>query len=85
MYNIFTEHLLISSVRARCSFWFQFHHQDLSFCDDHFKPDSWEVYSLSDIHKYRHVISMMEVEENLPLPLMSEESQLVTSGQLRKV
>ena len=40
---------------------------------------------MSDMHKYRNVISMMEVEENLPLPTMSEESQLISQAQLRKV
>ena len=64
---------------------FHFHNQELSFCDDHFKPDSWEVYSLSDLHKYRHVISLMEVEESLPLPPMSDDSLLLTNTHLRKV
>ena len=64
---------------------FQFQNQELSFCEDHFKPDSWEVYSLSDLHKYRHVISLMEVEENLPLPAMSDDSLLLTNNHLRKV
>jgi hypothetical protein len=59
--------------------------EELSFCDDHFKPDSWEIYSLSDLHKYRHVISLMEVEESLPLPPMSDDSLLLTNTHLRKL
>lgn len=66
--------------------YFHFQFKDLSFCDDHFKnPDSWEVYSLKDIYKYRHVITLMEVDESLLLPVMSEESSLIGEDHLRQV
>jgi hypothetical protein len=60
--------------------------EDLSFCDDHFKnPDSWEVYSLTDIHKFRNVIYRMEVEDTLPLPTMMTESMLVSESHIKKL
>ena len=59
--------------------------QELLFTDDRFEnPNSWEVHSLADIHKYRNIMGM---EDTLPLPLppMSEESLLIGENHLRKV
>ena len=79
-------HLLVIKISSSSIMQqFHFHFQDLSFCDDHFKPDSWEVYSLSDLHMCRNVILRMEVEECLLLPHLLEESVLMTESHLRKV
>lgn len=62
--------------------------EELKFHDEHFTdPDasSWEIYSLKDIPKYRNLIPRMEVEATLPLPNMSDISELLKEEHIRKL
>ncbi|XP_064381825.1 oxidation resistance protein 1-like isoform X2 [Halichondria panicea] len=58
--------------------------QGLDFCEDHFDTSSWEIMSLQDLHKYRRRLSAME-DLDLPPPTLSEESQLLVEGHLKKL
>lgn len=60
---------------------------DLSFHDNFYKEvsSSWEVYSLKDISRFRNRIDRMEVEASLPLPTLSEETDLMQENHLRSL
>ena len=61
---------------------------------------SWEVYSLTDIPRERYMLEQpslvellncvirilkMEVEDNLPLPALSEQSELMEAFHIQQV
>lgn len=59
--------------------------EELRFSDNHFDPDSWEIYSLQDFSKFRPKIAKMEVEQSLPLPTLVEESDLLEESHLKNL